>query len=69
MSQKDQILQYMRTGEAITPLQALGAFGCLRLAARVDELRRAGHGIQVEKVTLNSGKQVAQYRLVGAGRA
>ena len=66
MSQNEQILQHLRAGRPLTPYEALDAFGCFRLAARVEELRRAGHPISVEKVTTGQGKKVAQYRMVTA---
>lgn len=63
MSQRDQILQYLRRGGRLTPGDALERFQCFRLAARIDELRRAGHAIAVDKVVLSSGKHVARYRM------
>jgi hypothetical protein len=35
----------MKTGKTITPLQALQWFGCMRLAARIRDLRDDGHDI------------------------
>ena len=63
MSQSEQILSYLRTGAGITAYEALERFRCLRLAARVDELRRAGHPIRVERLRLGRGKVVALYSL------
>jgi hypothetical protein len=46
MTQRKKTLLYMiRFGE-ITPLDALRDFGCMRLAARIAELRREGHRIR-----------------------
>ena len=42
MSQKAHILEHLRSGRELTPLSALHLFGCLRLGARVMELRREG---------------------------
>jgi hypothetical protein len=61
-SQCDMILGALRRGERLTPLDALRRFGCLRLAARVDDLRSAGHRISTEMVTAG-GKRYAVYRL------
>jgi len=62
MSQKAQILNYMRRGNMITPLAALHMFGCFRLGARVWELRRAGH--KIERHWFSDGrKRWARYRL------
>ncbi len=66
MTQRDQILSHLRTGAPITPGEALNFFGCFRLAARIDELRKAGYAIEVQKVPTRGGAHVAQYRLVEA---
>ena len=42
MTQRKEILRYMRERGSITPLEALQHFGCLRLAARILELREEG---------------------------
>ena len=46
MSQADAILDALQQGRNLTHLDALREFGCARLAARVEELRRLGHPIQ-----------------------
>lgn len=63
MTQADQILQHLRSGKHITPLEALNRFQCLRLAARVSDLRADGYDIRSEIVELPNGKKVASYRL------
>ena len=45
MKQTDKILMYMQTEGEITPLDALREFNCMRLAARISDLRKAGHKI------------------------
>jgi hypothetical protein len=62
-SQTDQILAYLREGNALTPLEALERFGCLRLGARVWDLKQAGFDIRSELIERN-GKRFAQYTLV-----
>jgi hypothetical protein len=44
-SQSNQILAFLNTGQSLTALDALRKFGCLRLAARVKELRDRGERI------------------------
>lgn len=66
-SQADQILAYLREGKSLTPLDALIKFHCLRLAARVNELRAAGYRIVTGDKVLANGKRVAEYRLEGEG--
>ena len=39
MSQSQQILAWMQAGNDITPLEAWQRFGCLRLGARVYDLK------------------------------
>lgn len=48
----------------LTAAQAYAKFGCLRLAARINDLRRQGHDIETETVT-QGGKRFARYRLGG----
>lgn len=63
MSQEAAILNYLRKGKKLTPLEALRRFGCFRLSARVYDLRVRGH-IIVSKTIQVSGKRVAEYSLV-----
>lgn len=49
MTQADMILMYMRDVGSITPLDALREFGCMRLGARIYDLKRQGHAIRTEK--------------------
>ena len=44
-TQCEQILQRLKTGRTLTPVDALNDFGCFRLAARVKDLRDCGHDI------------------------
>lgn len=46
MTQNQKILRYMKQYGSITPLEALQEFGCMRLAARISDLRRMGIGIK-----------------------
>lgn len=64
-TQSNQILEYMRQGNSITPLEALNLFGCMRLGARIYDLSQAGHIIRREMVhDSRTGKRYASYRLV-----
>jgi hypothetical protein len=62
MSQSADILNHLKR-KPITPLEALAHYGCFRLAARVADLRRAGHQINTETVK-KDGKIFARYRLI-----
>ena len=68
-TQGGRILAHLLTGEALTALEALDRFGCSRLAARIEELRRAGWPVVSELVPVGNGKKVSQYRLAPGGPA
>jgi hypothetical protein len=65
--QTDLVLEYLRRFGSITPAEALGEFGCMRLGARIWDLKRDGHDITMELVqgTNRLGRTVryARYRL------
>ena len=67
-SQKDLILAYMEKHGSITPLEAQREIGCMRLGARIWDLRRDGYNIAREMVNVpnrNGGKAtVARYWLL-----
>jgi hypothetical protein len=65
MNQEKQILDYLRQGNAVTPLVALEKFGCMRLAARVYRLREQGYEIETRHKKANN-KVYAEYYLNGA---
>ena len=64
-SQRDAILRHLKEHpyHPITHLEAQHLFGCSRLAARVQELRRMGHDVKSRMVETPSGKRVAEYWL------
>ena len=45
-SHEKMILQYMREHGSITAMDAVRDFGCMRLAARISDLRWDGHDIE-----------------------
>lgn len=59
---KQSIKSWLIRGYKLTPLQALNKWGCMRLAARIEELRKEGLNIVTSKVAVN-GKTCAQYKL------
>ena len=62
MTQCQAILEHLRTGRGITALAALDRWGCFRLAARIHQLKRQGHRIEVHTVKVGS-KRIASYLL------
>ena len=64
-TQCEFLLLYLQKFDSITPLEALTAFGCLRLSARIADLRAEGHIITTE---IHKGKKnYAIYRLEDEG--
>lgn len=62
MTQTEAILRLLQDRD-ITALDALSEVGCLRLAARIAELKDAGHQIRSTMIRLPNGKHVAKYHL------
>jgi biotin operon repressor len=65
MSHTTEILAWLQD-KPITPKDAL-QFGCMRLAARINELREAGYNIHTvrKQVRTRTGKAiVAEYHLI-----
>lgn len=51
MTQSDKILRHLIDYGSITPMEALEQYGCMRLGARIYDLKRQGHEIGREIVT------------------
>ena len=73
MTQNQAIMDHLRAGRSLTPLDAFDRFGTLRLGARIYELNGhlpAGEYIRSELVTVRNRegekKRVARYWLEGA---
>lgn len=66
-TQTDHILAHLRAGYSLTPLEAMDLFGCIRLAARIYDLRQDGWPIEDEKVRVpvrgGGTTRVCRYRL------
>ena len=63
--QCDLILQHMKAHGSINPKEAESEYGCMRLAARINDLRKRGVAIETEIVkSLTSNSRYAVYRLV-----
>lgn len=45
MNQKSMILRYMADNGSITPVDAMREFGCMRLAARIADIKADGYEI------------------------
>ena len=62
-SQAKQILNHLQTGKTLSSLQALKLFSCMRLASRINDLRKVGHDI-VTDIVYQDDKHWANYRLI-----
>ena len=62
-SQNKAILKYLKKGHKLTPLDALARFGCMRLSARIYDLKKEGHFIITNNFTLGD-KTFAEYTLI-----
>ncbi len=63
-TQLEQILEHLKQGKSITPIEALELYGCFRLSAIILKLRRQGCDIVThhERNSNNSGTH-ARYEL------
>lgn len=62
LKQELQILRDLKKGKKITALDALNRYGCMRLAARIWDIKDRGYA--VKKVMVERGEaRVAQYYL------
>jgi len=63
MTQRNDILTYLQSGRSLTPRDAYNYFGCLRLAARIHDLKAEGYDIESRTLDIGKGKHVASYSL------
>ena len=64
MKQTEEIYRHLQQHGSITPLEALKEYGCMRLGARIWDLKRAGHNITsaMESRTNAAGERVSYAR-------
>jgi len=63
MNQCEQLLEAMKRGEQLTVAEAMSRYGVYALSQRCGELIRQGHPVNVEMITVTSGKRVAKYSI------
>ena len=64
-SQNQLILNYLKRGNSITPIEALEKYGCFRLSARIYDLKLQGHDILKQNVqNFDKTKTYAKYTLI-----
>lgn len=64
-SQNMKVLNYMRTHQGITSMDAFRKLGITRLSARIHDLRDAGFTITMLWETSESGSRYGRYYLEG----
>ena len=68
MKQAERVLKYMRDFGSITQLEAIRDISCMRLVARIFDLKREGYAIKKEMETrknrYSEDTSYARYRLV-----
>ena len=62
MSQDRKILDYLKQGHSLTPLEALKIFGTMRLGSRINDLRKEGHPIKTT-IIKDGEKHYASYTI------
>lgn len=69
MNQAQKIFQYMQEHGTITSMDAIREFGCMRLAARIADIKKEGHIVnrKLETVINRDGYKtsIAVYSLGG----
>lgn len=68
MSQAKRVLEYMEKHGSISQAEAISAFSCYRLAAKIFDLRKEGYVIKTERVPFSNeytNGYYAVYSLVG----
>ena len=61
-SQTAQIIKALESGKELTALDALNEFGCLRLAARINDIRNSGYDV-ISRTIKTNGKRYSGYKL------
>ena len=59
-TQNDEILAHLQSGKSITELEAIELFHCMRLSARIYDLRARGNDIRTTMETHKIGKRRAK---------
>ena len=53
-TQEQRVLAHLKTGRRLTQFEALQELGILRLASRINDLKRAGHKIQSKMIEVQN---------------
>ncbi len=69
LSQTEKIKKHLQFGKHITAIDALNLYGCFRLAARINDLRKNGMMIESRPFQTNGGAIISEYYLKQSGSA
>jgi hypothetical protein len=67
MTQRERVLNVLKSGRTLTAAEALSRYGIVNLRARIDELRQDGVRINSVPYTKKTGARAVKYALA-AGR-
>lgn len=62
-SQSERILDYLAEGNTLSPAEAVVRFKCMRLAARIQDIKSWGIDVQTEMRKDDNGARYARYSL------
>lgn len=62
VTQTEQVLRMLKK-QPLTSLEAIKSLNCMRLAARINDLKNNGYRIETKMIN-NNGKRYAEYRLI-----
>jgi len=64
MSQKAEVLRYLKTGKTLTADEARRWFRCTRLSPRIGELEEDGYEFDRPLIKVGPRTYVSQYKLI-----
>ena len=64
-TKREAVLNYLKSGKSITPLDAMQMFNSFRLATIIHDLREEGYDIETIATETKSGVRFATYKLNG----
>ena len=67
VTQRARVLDYLKTHEGLTVMEAVSDMGILSLPKRIEELRKAGHPITLTYKVTKSGARYGVYALQEGG--
>ena len=63
ITQRARVLDYLKTHDGLTVMEAVTEMSIMSLPKRIEELRKAGHNISMDYKTTQSGARYGVYTL------